>query len=193
MTLKDLEEVLKKSWSKETSVDENWSADNPSLGQCAVTALVVNDYFGGKIMRCMASTGSHYYNEIDGKLIDLTASQFMGETPQYELGEERTRTYLVSNENTRERYKKLSENVRLNLSQNSEKQKRLVINSYENHEDYEIVAFSFDNKNMAGKHNFKTDVYSSFGEVPVNEEVLKLVFSYARVYTTNVELNSKIK
>lgn len=115
MFLWELEELLELSWDKETSVDENWSSDNSSLGQCAVTALVVNDYFGGKIMRCMASTGSHYYNEIDGELIDLTASQFGDEAPQYELGEERTREYLLSNENTKERYLKLSQNVKDNI------------------------------------------------------------------------------
>ena len=113
-TLGELENLLKESWTKETSVDSNWSEDNPALGQCAVTALVVNDYFGGKIMRCMASTGSHYYNELEGITVDLTRSQFGNEEHEYENGEERTREYLLSNENTKSRYELLSNNVKTN-------------------------------------------------------------------------------
>ncbi len=72
------------AWNKETcvpSLRNNYNDENKSLGQCAITALVVNDYFGGKIMRCMASTGSHYYNMIDDEIVDLTVEQFMGEIP----------------------------------------------------------------------------------------------------------------
>ena len=47
MNLLDLEKALKKSWCKETSYCPNeWNELNPSLGQCAITALIVNDYFG---------------------------------------------------------------------------------------------------------------------------------------------------
>jgi hypothetical protein len=43
----NLKNILKKAWSKETSsVPDQWSKFNPALGQCAVTALAVNDYFG---------------------------------------------------------------------------------------------------------------------------------------------------
>ena len=119
MEIKELEEILRKSWSKETcspGLRESYSEDNPSLGQCAITAMIVNDIFGGKIMRCMASTGSHYYNMIDGKLVDLTAEQFQGEIPQYEQGEERTMEYLLSNEDTKNRYLTLSSWVMYYLS-----------------------------------------------------------------------------
>lgn len=111
MDIRELEEILRKSWSKETcspGLKEIYSADNPSLGHCAITAMIVNDLFGGKIMRCMASTGSHYYNLIDGKIVDLTVEQFQGEIPQYEQGEERTMEYLLSNEDTKKRYLMLS-------------------------------------------------------------------------------------
>lgn len=88
-----------------------WSTDNVTLGQCAVTALIVNDYFGGKIMRCMTSSGSHYYNMIDDSIVDFTVSQFMGECPMYESGEERTREYLLSDDSTKIRYNLLLSNL----------------------------------------------------------------------------------
>ena len=107
MDIKEVKKILLKSWSKETcspGLRNSWSPNNPSLGQCAITAMLVNDIFGGKIMRCMASTGSHYYNMINGKIVDLTVEQFMGEVPKYEDGEERTRDYLLSSEDTKKRY-----------------------------------------------------------------------------------------
>ena len=114
MELKTLKKLLKQSWTTETCVlgsRKEWNSDNPSLGQCAITALVVNDYFGGKIMRVMTNSGSHYYNLIDNKVIDLTVEQFNGEIPEYQKGEERTREYLLSNEDTKKRYLALLNNL----------------------------------------------------------------------------------
>ena len=114
----ELKELLLNSWSKETcslGLRDSWTVDNPSLGQCAITALVINDMFGGKIMRCMASSGSHYYNMIDDNLIDLTVEQFQGEIPLYDEGEERTREYLLGNEDTKNRYLLLLKNIRNNM------------------------------------------------------------------------------
>ena len=118
MTIEELTKVLEKSWAKETcspGFREIWTKENPSLGQCAITALIVNDYFGGKIMRCMTSTGSHYYNEINGKRIDLTVDQFLGEVPLYEEGQERTRKYLLGNEDTKNRYLDLLKKVKVKI------------------------------------------------------------------------------
>lgn len=124
MELCELNKLLNECWNRETcspGLRDNWSEENPSLGQCAITALIVNDCFGGKIMRCMASSGSHYYNLIEDKIVDLTVSQFLGEVPLYEQGEERTREYILSNEDTKNRYIKLL----YNLKQAIEKQNNI--------------------------------------------------------------------
>ena len=118
MKIGQLKQLLIKSWNYETyspGLRDSWSEENPSLGQCAITTLIVNDFFGGKIMRCKASSGSHYYNLIDDKIIDLTGEQFIGEIPQYKNGEERTREYLLGNEDTKNRYEKLLYNLKLFL------------------------------------------------------------------------------
>ncbi|MEK9175405.1 MAG: hypothetical protein AAB795_02305 [Patescibacteria group bacterium] len=89
----DLFFALKKAWSCETSSDgENWNVENPTWGQCAVTALVVQDFFGGQLLRTnsfrskhpqMVTAHSHYFNRIQRKLgsseseyVDFTESQF---------------------------------------------------------------------------------------------------------------------
>lgn len=118
MNIEQLKQFLFCKWNKETcspGLRNFWNESNPSLGQCAITALIVNDFFGGKIMRCMASSGSHYYNLIDGKIVDLTVEQFLGEIPEYEFGEERTREYLLSNEDTKNRYFMLLNNLRKSM------------------------------------------------------------------------------
>lgn len=115
MEKRNLKQLLMQSWSLETcspGLRDKWTIENPSLGQCAITALIVNDFFGGKIMRCMSVSGSHYYNIIDSKVVDLTVEQFLGVTPQYENGEERTREYLLNNKDTKNRYEILLYNLK---------------------------------------------------------------------------------
>lgn len=130
MDISELKQLLLYSWKKETcspGLRTEWNEENPSLGQCAITALIVNDIYGGKIMRCMASTGSHYYNIVDDELVDLTVEQFLGEIPQYENGEERTREYLLSNEDTKNRYLLLNRNLQSTL----EEEKTIRQNRYQ--------------------------------------------------------------
>ncbi len=129
MDINQLKKLLENSWSLETcspGLKSKWNENNPSLGQCAITALIINDYFGGKIMRCMASSGSHYYNLIDEEIVDLTVEQFQGEIPEYEKGEERTREYLLSNEDTKNRYKKLLYNLKQSIRVSQGKKFKLV-------------------------------------------------------------------
>ena len=129
MEIKELKQLLYYSWEKETcspGLKNEWNKENPSLGQCAITSLIVNDFFGGKIMRCMASSGSHYYNSIEDELIDLTVEQFLGEIPNYDNGEERTREYLLSNEDTKNRYKQLLYNLKQSIRQTQGKKFKLL-------------------------------------------------------------------
>ncbi|MFH1065935.1 MAG: hypothetical protein V1734_05515 [Nanoarchaeota archaeon] len=118
-----LDNILLKSWDKETSSDpDNWTTENPAWGQCAVTALIVNDYFGGKLVwaNAMMPDGkniSHYFNSIDGKEMDFTLRQFPEGTVVHEgmdktKGFLTTRDYVISFEPTRIRYEKLKEKVK---------------------------------------------------------------------------------
>ncbi len=132
MGIGQLKQLLIQSWNLETCSSElrdKWIKENPSLGQCAITTLIVNDFFDGKIMRCMASSGIHYYNIIDDELVDLTVEQFLGEIPQYEHGEEITRDYLLSNEDTKNRYVLLNKNLQKTIGEKLTPEERLYIKS----------------------------------------------------------------
>lgn len=71
---KQIYEMLKKSWSIETS--SKWTSENPAKGQCGVTALVVQEIYGGKIKKTKVGEAWHFYNCIDGKVFDFTETQF---------------------------------------------------------------------------------------------------------------------
>ena len=115
MKLDDLKQVLINSYSAKTCHEEYKEEfkQNKFRGQCVVTALIVQDYFGGKILRTEidGERHSHYFNEIDGKTIDLTAEQF-GLAPEYKNVEERNREKLLSDRNTENRYKVLTNSVK---------------------------------------------------------------------------------
>lgn len=70
--------ALERSWSNKTSLCFNANAPL-SYGQCAPTAIVVFETFGGEILKtdnapCLSKR--HFYNWIAGERVDFTADQF---------------------------------------------------------------------------------------------------------------------
>ena len=53
-----------------------WEEDSPWKGQCSVTALVVHNHFGGKILKTNIDGQWHFYNKINNQVFDLTSEQF---------------------------------------------------------------------------------------------------------------------
>ena len=112
-----LSQALNTAWALDTTADPaGWSTDNPAWGQCAVTALVVQDLMGGQLLRCDCLAGSHYWNRLpDGAEFDLTRGQFRdGLIPRNV--EERDRRYVTSFPQTRQRYDTLRARGRAILS-----------------------------------------------------------------------------
>jgi hypothetical protein len=111
-----IEAALRCSWSVDTSADpERWMAASPAWGQCAVSALIVQDHLGGALLRCPAPGGSHYFNVLpDGSWLDTTGEQFgSGFTPTNVEG--RDRAYVLSFLATRHRYALLRRSVDIAL------------------------------------------------------------------------------
>jgi hypothetical protein len=81
-TLKELTTALHNSWTRETSSSpDEWSEDNPARGQCVASALVMQDYLGGDLLRYEVTSKSihemHYCNLLDdGTVVDTTSSQY---------------------------------------------------------------------------------------------------------------------
>lgn len=75
-----LAELLRrKGWRRDTSYwPDRWLPHRPSTGQCAVTALIVQDQFGGQIVEAETNQGeAHFLNRLPGLGdIDITVDQF---------------------------------------------------------------------------------------------------------------------
>lgn len=73
---------MRASWGADTAYDASeWSKDNPARGQCVVSSLIVQDYFGGDLVRYVVDEGdlheTHYMNRLSSDIvIDTTASQY---------------------------------------------------------------------------------------------------------------------
>lgn len=107
---KDIERAARNAWGADTSADGAWRPETPELGQCAVTALLVQDAYGGVLKRALVNGVSHYWNEVDGQIVDLTRAQF--EKPLFIEDElERERDYVLSFPITAERYTLLKDRV----------------------------------------------------------------------------------
>ena len=79
MNIENVQKVLLECYSKDlcySKVPDDWDESNKCFGMCAITSLIINDYFGGDICKIYVDGISHYFNLIDNKIIDLTSSQF---------------------------------------------------------------------------------------------------------------------
>lgn len=116
-----LKKALHTSWSADTTSASAWTEADRAKGQCAVTACVVQDYLGGEIVNTVATlptgeTISHYFNWVDGEMIDLTREQFPDGTtfskPKRKPGRHAsTRDFCLSHDSTRRRYEILRSRV----------------------------------------------------------------------------------
>ncbi|MCR5592517.1 MAG: pyridoxamine 5'-phosphate oxidase family protein [Saccharofermentans sp.] len=76
----DLYDLLSKIWQRDTCAPRmasEWSESNKTLGQCSITAFLVQDIYGGEVYGILRPGGNyHCYNVVDGKVFDLTSEQF---------------------------------------------------------------------------------------------------------------------
>ena len=87
MTLEAVILALRESWGPDTCAPEDvadWTPDNPARGQCATTALVLHDFFGGSLVVGEVIVSGertpidfHWWNRLpDGEQVDITLEQF---------------------------------------------------------------------------------------------------------------------
>ena len=121
MDLNYLRKLLNVSWSKDTCYPkcrEEYSLTNKSLGQCAITCLIVNDYFCYDIYKCKVNGISHYFNMNSDEIIDLTKKQFGDVIVEYREIEKVSREDILVNENTRYRYLLLKSRILSKIDNN---------------------------------------------------------------------------
>ena len=118
-TIELITEALENSWSGETSYPgSGWSQANPARGQCVVSALVIQDYFGGDLRRYRVELEGgpekHYVNVLDnGQVVSVSHSQYpenmdLVEAPIDESRYTSARQKVLSGKDTQDRYQILS-------------------------------------------------------------------------------------
>ncbi len=122
----DYYDLLAESWCAETCAPrmrKDWTEANRTLGQCSVTAFLIQDIYGGKVYGVPLEDGNyHCFNEVDGCVFDLTSEQF-GETRlDYTHCPEQDRAKHFAREEKKARYELLKERL-LSVRNASVKQK----------------------------------------------------------------------
>lgn len=111
LTPRDCYDLLSDIWSADTCAPrmrERWSAENKTLGQCSITAFLMQDIFGGKVYGVPLSDGNfHCFNDVGGCVFDLTSEQFGDVKLDYTCCPEQMREVHFSKTEKRERYELL--------------------------------------------------------------------------------------
>ena len=80
LTPRDYYDLLSRVWCRKTCASrmrDEWSEDNKTLGQCTITAFLMQDIYGGKVYGVPLPDGNyHCFNAVGGRVFDLTSEQF---------------------------------------------------------------------------------------------------------------------
>lgn len=113
LSLVQIEWFLYQAWSKESSYSpDDYEQHDKSYGQCAVTALLLQDILSGEIMRGWAINKEenvrvrHYWNRFGDTHVDCTWKQFPEGTTIIE-SKLAQRKQLLNHKSTSNRYKVL--------------------------------------------------------------------------------------
>ena len=121
LTPRDYYDILSKIWCRYTCAPrlrESWSEDNKTLGQCSITAFLIQDIFGGRVYGIQRPGGNyHCFNDVDGCVFDLTSEQFGEEVLNYEDSREQLREVHFQKEEKKERYEYLKKEVKAVLKE----------------------------------------------------------------------------
>ena len=112
----DLYDALSNIWCADTCAPrmrDEWSKDNMTLGQCSITAFLVQDIFGGKVYGILRPGGNyHCYNVVGDSCFDLTSEQFKGEKLDYSNNPEQFKEVHFAKEEKRLRYEYLKAHLK---------------------------------------------------------------------------------
>ncbi|MFZ2836261.1 MAG: hypothetical protein WAZ21_02990 [Candidatus Saccharimonadales bacterium] len=120
--IKDIVKALEASWGPDTAFDkDDWTVENSARGQCVISSLVVQDYFGGELLKYSVEGENlhetHYFNQLpDGTIVDTTKKQYthrvsLTRKPASLEGFTSIREKRLSDNDTRLRYELLKSRV----------------------------------------------------------------------------------
>ena len=115
-TPQDLYDALKYIWCEYTCAPRlrsRWSRKNYTMGQCSITAFLVQDIFGGEVYGIARPWGGfHCYNVVGDVTFDLTSEMFGDEVLNYEGNPLQSREVHFASEEKLQRYEYLKDQLK---------------------------------------------------------------------------------
>ena len=115
LTPRDYYDILSEIWCADTCAPrmrDSWSPENKTLGQCSITAFLMQDIYGGKVYGILRPRGNyHCFNDVGGTVFDLTSEQFGDEVLDYSNCPEQFREVHFAKEEKRLRYEYLKQRL----------------------------------------------------------------------------------
>ena len=116
----DMYDALCHVWCAETCAPrmrKDWTKDNMTMGQCSVTAFLVQDFFGGEVLGILLPDGNyHCFNRVGNCAFDLTSEQFPEGELDYTACSEQFKEDHFAKEEKKQRYILLKERLRSYLN-----------------------------------------------------------------------------
>lgn len=111
LTPRDYYDLLSEIWCADTCAPRlrgDWSQENRTLGQCSITAFLMQDLYGGKVCGVpLDDRNFHCFNVVGGCTFDLTSEQFGSVKLDYAGCPEQSRETHFAKEEKRRRYELL--------------------------------------------------------------------------------------
>ena len=120
LTPRDYYDLLSGIWCAETCAPRmrpDWTPENRTLGQCSITAFLMQDLYGGQVCGVPLGDGNyHCFNAVDGCVFDLTSEQFGEKQLDYSDCVEQSRAVHFAKEEKQQRYNDLRQKLLERLS-----------------------------------------------------------------------------
>ena len=115
-----LYDILSSLWSEYTCaprMKKDWNENNKTLGQCSITAFLVQDIFGGEVYGVPLGDGNyHCFNKVGDVIFDLTSEQFGDTKLDYQNVVLQSREVHFAKEEKYQRYLHLKEQLKKTLN-----------------------------------------------------------------------------
>ena len=114
-TPRDYYDMLSNIWCSYTCAPryrKEWSEQNKTLGQCSITAFLIQDIYGGEVRGVrLPDGGYHCFNVVGDCLFDLTSEQFGSTKLDYGNCPVQSRSEHFALEEKKQRYEYLKEKL----------------------------------------------------------------------------------
>ena len=111
LTLCDYYDLLSGIWCQGTCASrmrKDWMIENRALGQCSITAFLIQDIYSGKVYGVPLWDGNyHCFNDVDGCVFDLASKQLGDTRLDYSNCPEQERAVYFAKAEKRARYELL--------------------------------------------------------------------------------------